>query len=38
VVAGSAVFDGKAARENARQMLQAVAEAKGGRDFEEPME
>jgi len=29
VVAGSAVFDGKAARENARQMLQAVAEAKG---------
>jgi ribulose-phosphate 3-epimerase len=28
VVAGSAVFDGKAARENARQMLQAVA-AKG---------
>jgi ribulose-phosphate 3-epimerase len=28
VVAGSAVFDGKAARENARQMLQAVAEAK----------
>jgi ribulose-phosphate 3-epimerase len=29
VVAGSAVFDGKAARENAREMLQAVAEAKG---------
>ncbi len=29
VVAGSAVFDGKAARENARQMLQAVADAKG---------
>lgn len=29
VVAGSAVFDGKAARENARQMLRAVAEAKG---------
>jgi ribulose-phosphate 3-epimerase len=29
VVAGSAVFDGKAARENARLMLQAVAEAKG---------
>jgi ribulose-phosphate 3-epimerase len=29
VVAGSAVFDGKAARENARQMLQAVAAAKG---------
>jgi ribulose-phosphate 3-epimerase len=29
VVAGSAIFDGKAARENARQMLQAVAEAKG---------
>jgi ribulose-phosphate 3-epimerase len=29
VVAGSAVFDGKAARENARQMLQAVAGAKG---------
>jgi ribulose-phosphate 3-epimerase len=29
VVAGSAVFDGKAAQENARQMLQAVAEAKG---------
>ena len=29
VVAGSAVFDGKAARENARQMLKAVAEAKG---------
>ena len=29
VVAGSAVFDGKAARENARQMLQAVASAKG---------
>lgn len=29
VVAGSAVFDGKAARENARQMLKVVAEAKG---------
>jgi ribulose-phosphate 3-epimerase len=29
VVAGSAVFDGKAARENAREMLQAVAEAEG---------
>lgn len=29
VVSGSAVFDGKAARENAQQMLQAVAEAKG---------
>lgn len=29
VVAGSAVFDGKAAQENARQMLQAVAGAKG---------
>jgi ribulose-phosphate 3-epimerase len=29
VVAGSAVFDGKAARENAREMLQVVAEAKG---------
>ncbi len=29
VVAGSAMFDGKAARENARQMLQAVASAKG---------
>lgn len=29
VVAGSAVFDGKAARENARQMLRAVAGAKG---------
>ncbi len=29
VVAGSAIFDGKAARENARQMLQAVAAAKG---------
>ena len=29
VVAGSAVFDGKAARENARQMLQAVAAAQG---------
>jgi ribulose-phosphate 3-epimerase len=29
VVAGSAVFDGKAARENARQMLQVVAAAKG---------
>jgi ribulose-phosphate 3-epimerase len=29
VVAGSAVFDGKAARENARQMLQAVAATKG---------
>jgi ribulose-phosphate 3-epimerase len=29
VVAGSAVFDGKAARENARQMLQAVAAVKG---------
>ena len=29
VVAGSAVFDGKTARENARQMLQAVTEAKG---------
>jgi ribulose-phosphate 3-epimerase len=28
VVAGSAVFDGKAARENARQMLQAVEAAK----------
>jgi ribulose-phosphate 3-epimerase len=29
VVAGSAVFDGKAARENAREMLQAVATARG---------
>lgn len=29
VVAGSAVFDGKAARENARQLLHAVAAAKG---------
>ena len=29
VVAGSAVFDGKAARENAREMLQAVAGTKG---------
>jgi ribulose-phosphate 3-epimerase len=29
VVAGSAVFDGKAVRENARLMLQAVAAAKG---------
>jgi ribulose-phosphate 3-epimerase len=29
VVAGSAVFDGKAARENARLMLQMVEEAKG---------
>jgi ribulose-phosphate 3-epimerase len=29
VVAGSAVFDGKTPRENAREMLQAVAEAKG---------
>ena len=29
VVAGSAIFDGKAARENARQMLQAVEAAKG---------
>jgi ribulose-phosphate 3-epimerase len=29
VVAGSAIFDGKAARENARTMLQAVASAKG---------
>jgi len=29
VVAGSAIFDGQAARENAREMLQAVAEAKG---------
>jgi len=29
VVAGSAIFDGKAARENARHMLQAVEEAKG---------
>ena len=29
VVAGSAVFDGKAARENAREMLQAVASARG---------
>jgi ribulose-phosphate 3-epimerase len=29
VVAGSAVFDGKAARENAQEMLQAVAAAKG---------
>ena len=29
VVAGSAIFDGKAARENARLMLQAVAAAKG---------
>lgn len=29
VVAGSAVFDGKTPRENVREMLQAVAEAKG---------
>jgi len=29
VVAGSAVFDGKAAKENAQQMLQAVAQARG---------
>jgi ribulose-phosphate 3-epimerase len=29
VVAGSAVFDGKTPRENAREMLQVVAEAKG---------
>lgn len=29
VVAGSAIFDGRAARENARMMLQAVASAKG---------
>jgi ribulose-phosphate 3-epimerase len=29
VVAGSAIFDGKAARENARMMLQAVASTKG---------
>lgn len=29
VVAGSAIFDGKAARENVRQMLEAVASAKG---------
>src|SRR5574337_725480 len=30
VVAGSAVFDGKAARENARAMFEAVEEAKSG--------
>jgi ribulose-phosphate 3-epimerase len=30
VVAGSAIFDGKAARENARQMLSAVEAAKSG--------
>ncbi|HET9177322.1 MAG TPA: ribulose-phosphate 3-epimerase [Terriglobia bacterium] len=29
VVAGSAIFDGRAARENARMMLQAVGSAKG---------
>lgn len=29
VVAGSAIFDGKAARENARQMLEAVKTARG---------
>ena len=29
VVAGSAIFDGRAARENAQMMLQAVASAKG---------
>ncbi len=38
VVAGSAIFDGRAARENARMMLLAVASAKGVESIEEPME